>query len=91
MFRNSTDVKVRVEEACYKLKKSEKLNIIGVACEFGVPKSLLSAKWKGRQPQVNKRLTKAEELTVYMYLKWPSIIGTSAQLPIVSGCTNNIL
>jgi len=40
---------------------------------------------------VNKRLTEAEELPVCMYLKRLDTIGTSARLPMVTNCANDIL
>jgi len=77
-------------------EKVEKPNIAGVAREFEVPESCLRARWNGRQTRsrraaVNRRLTKAEELAVCMYLNRLDTIGTSARLHMVTSCANDIL
>ena len=90
------EIEARIEAACERLSELDKPNIAAMAREFQVPDSRLCALWNGVQPKTqrpaaNKRLSDEEELAVCLYLKRLDSIGTSARLPMLTGCANAIL
>ena len=96
MPENYTDTEAKIEAACQKIFELENPNVAAIAREFEVPVSRLRARLSGRQsrtqrPAPNKRLSEDEELAVCLYLKRLDSIGTSARLPMVTGCANAIL
>ena len=96
MPENYAEIEARIEAACERLSELDKPNIAAMAREFRVPDSRLRARWNGVQPKTqrpaaNKRLSDEEELAVCLYLKRLDNIGTSARLPMLTGCANAIL
>ena len=96
MPANYANTEANIEAACQKIFHLENPNVAAVACEFQVPVSRLRARLGGCQsrsqrPAPNKRLSEDEELAVCLYLERLDCIGTSARLPMVTGCANAIL
>jgi len=96
MLESYTTIEFWISDACLKFSEMDKPNIAMVAQEFQVLETRLRGRQKGRQSKSehrpsNKLLTKAEELSVCMYLDKLEVIGTAARISMVIQCVNSVV